>query len=51
MHQKVSKYLETAGNLGWTAVKNETSFGIGFRKFLTMSMDFDNHKNYVKFFF
>jgi len=29
VHQKVSKDLETAVNLGWTASKNETSFGIG----------------------
>jgi voltage-dependent anion channel protein 2 len=29
VHQKVSKDLETAVNLGWTAAKNETSFGIG----------------------
>ena len=29
MHQKVNKDLETAVNLGWTASKNETNFGIG----------------------
>jgi len=29
VHQKVNKDLETAVNLGWTAAKNETSFGIG----------------------
>merc|ERR1712008_97545 len=29
VHRKVSKDLETAVNLGWTAAKNETSFGIG----------------------
>lgn len=29
VHQKVNKDLETAVNLGWTASKNETNFGIG----------------------
>ena len=29
VYQKVNKQLETGVNLGWTASKNETSFGIG----------------------
>ena len=29
MHQKVNPSLETAVNLGWTASKNETTFGVG----------------------
>jgi len=29
VYQKVNKELETGVNLGWTASKNETSFGIG----------------------
>ena len=29
MYQKVNPQLETAVNLGWTASKNETTFGIG----------------------
>jgi len=29
VYQKVNPNLETAVNLGWTANKNETSFGIG----------------------
>ena len=37
MYQKVNKQLETGVNLGWTASKNETSFGIGCKYALDSS--------------
>ena len=40
VYQKVNRHLETGVNLGWTASKNETSFGIGCKSWNFMSKQF-----------